>query len=73
MPSHGILVFKHPATGNWLDNLNQNGYRLRVKDGNGIYRWILMTKDNTRVMNHEHDPAKHSPDDPVYPRWTQLL
>lgn len=70
MPKHAVLVFKDPATGNWHDNLNNGGVRVRYREAGGTYRWITLTVANTRIMNPDHDPSKHAPDDPNFPRWT---
>ena len=57
MPKHAVLVFKDPATGNWHDNLNNGGVRVRYREAGGTYRWITMTVANTRIMNPDHDPS----------------
>ena len=71
MPAYGVLAVRDPATGNWLDNLNQKGYRVRYKDpATGLYRWVLMTTNNTRIRNPEHVFGVHDRNDPMFPLWT---
>ena len=69
MAAYGVLAIKNPVTGLWHDNLNTRGFRVRHKGDDGVYRWILMTSDNTRIRNPEHDPKKHKANDPLYPAW----
>lgn len=71
MAAYGVFAIRDPATGNWYDNLRERGYRVRYLDpALGSFRWVLLTVNNTRIRNPEHNPAVHAPDDPVYPKWT---
>lgn len=74
MAAYGVLAIRDPATGNWHDNLRNRGYRVRYFDpALQAFRWVLMTENNTKVANAQHNPAVHAPNDPLYPKWTALV
>lgn len=67
---YGVLAIRDPVTGLMHDNLLTGGFLVRSYDkSTGKYFWTRMTSENTRILNPEHDPAKHRPDDPLYPKW----
>lgn len=69
MPAFAVLAFREPSTGAFYDNLREGGVKVRFEAEDGSRHWVTLSSTNTRVMNPEHDPDKHSADDPVYPRW----
>lgn len=53
-----------------INNFSNGGWRVRNETNTG---WIIMSVENTRILNPAHDPAVHAPDDPDFPMWLTIF
>lgn len=67
MPNLAVLAFKNPVTGEFIDNLQHGGVKVRVKDENGYLVWVPMSTANTFVKNPDAEK------DPSAQAWTTLI